>query len=336
MVQLMLEGFGGDYRKGRRSEQAGPTGSSAPQDFGIECYHVNARLSHNLEDIGDVRLGKFILLLIYCLQAIWCRFRYGVANFYYVPAPGKRSALYRDWLVMFICRPFFKQVILHWHAAGLAKWLETVAQIRSRSLTYRLVKPVDLSIVLSSYNRADGEKLLSRNVKVVGNGIPDPCPAFEREILPLRQARSAARQRLLTSGAPDPQDAIDTAHDPRIFRVLFLAHCTREKGLFDSIDAVAIANQRLTSQNSPLRLHLDVAGHFIDPAEQSEFESRLRGRSCRRRWGGALARLQGFRFRGNQKQAAHRERLLLLSDLLLRRELRPRCWSRRWHSGCRS
>src|SRR6185369_17806399 len=139
MVQLMLEGFGGDHRTGRRSGQGESSGSSTPQDFGIECYHVNARLSHNLEDIGDVRLGKFILLLMYCLQAIWCRFRYGVTNFYYVPAPGKRSALYRDWLVMFICRPFFKQVILHWHAAGLAKWLETVAQIRSRSLTYWLV-----------------------------------------------------------------------------------------------------------------------------------------------------------------------------------------------------
>ena len=46
-------------------------------------------------------------------------------NFYYVPAPGKRVALYRDWLVMLLCRPFFKNIILHWHAAGLAKWLET-------------------------------------------------------------------------------------------------------------------------------------------------------------------------------------------------------------------
>ena len=38
--------------------------------------------------------------------------------FYYVPAPGKRVALYRDWLVMFICRPFFSGVILHWHAVA--------------------------------------------------------------------------------------------------------------------------------------------------------------------------------------------------------------------------
>src|SRR4051812_2632365 len=132
MVQLMLEGFGGDCRK-RRADQP-------PARYPIECYHVNARLSKRLEDIGDLRLGKFFLLLGYCLRAIWCRARYGVENFYYIPAPGKRSAVLRDWFVMLLCRPFFKRVILHWHAAGLAKWLETCVQIRSRAFTYDLMK----------------------------------------------------------------------------------------------------------------------------------------------------------------------------------------------------
>ena len=124
MVQLMLSGFGGDHRRSQPMMldwQSTPS----PKEFGLECYHVNARLSQKLEDIGDLRIGKFILLLGYCAQAIWCRFRYGVTNFYYIPAPGKRSALLRDWMVMLICRPFFKRIILHWHAAGLAKWLET-------------------------------------------------------------------------------------------------------------------------------------------------------------------------------------------------------------------
>ena len=176
MVQLMVEGFGGDRRKPARPLNRNSPGEPpaaavlAPgAPFDIECYHVNARLSRKLEDIGDLRIGKFILLLGYCLQAIWCRFRYGVTSFYYIPAPGKRSALYRDWLVMFICRPFFSRMILHWHAAGLAKWLEVVVGMRYRSLTYRLMKQVDLSIVLSQYNRADAEKLFSRQIKIVSN-----------------------------------------------------------------------------------------------------------------------------------------------------------------------
>ena len=283
MVQLMVTGFGGDRRKanGRsRGECDGDRPAAGqPGDagaLGIECYHVNARLSQKLEDIGDFRIGKFILLLGYCLQAIWCRFRYGVQNFYYIPAPGKRSALYRDWVVMLLCRPFFKRVILHWHAAGLAKWLEMVVAIRSRSITYRLMKQVDLSIVLSKYNRADAEKLFSRQVRVVSNGISDPCPRFMDEVLPQRRARFAARKRLLSGAALEPADRQNTAGDPRQVKVLYLAHCTREKGLFDTLNGVGLANQRLRQRQSPVSLRLLVTGGFVTAGEKAEFERRMK------------------------------------------------------------
>lgn len=274
MVQLMLSGFGGDRRKRlfRRSEQkqspAAPTGNSAPQ---VECYHVNARLSQNLEDIGDLRIGKFILLLGYCLQAVWCRFRYGVTNFYYIPAPGKPSALYRDWLVMMICRRFFKRIILHWHAAGLAKWLEMVVQMRSRSFTYRFMRQVDLSIVLSKYNQADAEKLFSQRIRIVSNGIPDPCPSFAEEVLPRRKARFEERLKLLEENrAPTPETCKEG--DAHLVKVLYLAHCTHEKGLFDSVSAIRIANEKLSREKSPFKLRLLVAGTFVTAGEKEKFE----------------------------------------------------------------
>jgi glycosyltransferase involved in cell wall biosynthesis len=277
MVQLMLAGLGGDRRKFHRatSEDLADGLPQDPRPHGIACYHVNARLSKKLEDIGDLRVGKVFLLLGYCLQAIWCRFRYGVTNFYYIPAPGKRSALYRDWMVMLLCRPFFKRIILHWHAAGLAKWLETVVQMRSRALTYQLMKQVDLSIVLSNYNRRDAEKLFSRQIQVVSNGIPDPCPHFESEVLPRRKARFAARQKLLSGEDLTAPELESSGGDPYIFKVLFLAHCTREKGLFDTLDAVALANAKLALSNQPLRMHLTVAGEFLNAAEQREFVERI-------------------------------------------------------------
>ena len=264
MVRLMLDGFGGDHRRNARPAEA--------SRHGITCYHVNARLSRNLEDIGEFRPQKVLLLLSYCLQAIWCRFRYGATTLYYIPSPGKRSALIRDWMVMRLCRPFFKKVILHWHAAGLGKWLETVALRRTRSTTYRLLKAVDLSIVLSKYNWADAEKLWPRRIRVVSNGIPDPCPQFDQEILPRRQARVAARRKLLRGEALLPQDLADTGGDPGTVAVLYLAHCTREKGVFDAVAAVMLANRELAARRSPLRLKLRVAGTFVDPAEQVEFD----------------------------------------------------------------
>src|SRR5881628_20235 len=100
MVELMLNGFGGDrLRKDRKVAASGC-------ELGIECFHVNCRLSDKLQDIGDFRLSKFWRLLGYCLQSIWYRYRYGIENLYYIPAPGKRSAIYRDWVVMLLCRPF--------------------------------------------------------------------------------------------------------------------------------------------------------------------------------------------------------------------------------------
>ena len=271
MVQLMLAGFGGNRSRGSGSAATGRTGPS----FGIECYHVNARLSQKLEDIGDLRLPKLFRLLGYCLQAIWCRWRYGVNTLYYIPAPGKRSALYRDWLVMLICRPFFKRVILHWHAAGLAKWLELVATMRWRSLTYRLMKQVDLSIVLSKYNRADAEKLFSRQVKIVSNGIPDPCPTFAETVLPSRKARFTARKKLLSGQPLEAAEIRQAGGDPHLVRVLYLAHCTREKGLFDTLSAVALANQRLTQRQAPIAFRLLVAGGFVTAEARAEFNRRL-------------------------------------------------------------
>jgi len=270
MVQMMLEGFGGDHRQ--KSCRVNPHRNS----LGIECYHVNARVSKKLQEIGDFRVWKFLLLLGYCLQAIWCRFRYGVTNFYYIPAPGKKSALYRDWLVMLLCRPFFKRVILHWHASGLGRWLETVVQIRSRSITYQLTRQAELSIVLSNYGRADAEKLYPFRIAVVGNGIPDPCPNFTRDLLPRRRARVEAR-RLLNTGQPlPPALAAAAGTEPGVFKVLFMAHCTRDKGLFEAVQGAVLAQRQLAASHSPLTLKLFVAGEFVHPDEEAEFHELCR------------------------------------------------------------
>jgi glycosyltransferase involved in cell wall biosynthesis len=280
MVQLMLDGFGGDHRKPDKNSELRTQNSKLPSQhstpdtrhsFGIECYHVNARLSNKLEDIGELRLGKLFLLFGYCAQAIWCRFRYRVHNLYYIPAPGKRSALYRDWVVMLICRPFFKRIVLHWHAAGLAKWLETAVQMRSRAITFRLMKHADLSLILSYYNRADAEKLVSRQIRIISNGIADPCPQFTSQVLPRRLARFSERQKLLSARTAAPTASAQTAAGPQTLSILYLAHCTREKGLFDTVAGVWLANRQLLARRSPVTLRLLVAGTFVTDEEHDEF-----------------------------------------------------------------
>jgi glycosyltransferase involved in cell wall biosynthesis len=134
---------------------------------------------------------------------------------------------------------------------------------------------VDLSIVLSQYNRADADKLYSQEIKVVSNGIADPCPDFNTNHLPRRTARFNARQKLMSGKTLTPDDLKSTGGDPQNVKVLYVAHCTTEKGLFDTLYGVILANQRLAERRYGLKFQLQIAGTFVNPDEKAGFEQAL-------------------------------------------------------------
>ncbi len=203
---------------------------------GIAVHHVNLGLSRDAADIGRWRSGKIFSLLGACARAVDARFRHGCDTLYYVPAPGKRGALYRDWMVMLLCRPFFKRLVLHWHAAGLAAWLATSATGPERGLTRLLLGRADLSIVLSDTLRADAASLAPKRIVAVANGITDPCP-------------HGSEPRPLSNGP---------------FQVLFLGLCSEEKGLFAAAEAVLTAGAGFT---------LVAAGAFPDVVTETRFRA---------------------------------------------------------------
>ena len=159
MIAHLVTGFGGDVRTRSKSAPSSP--------HSIEVFHVNARLSDDLEDVGAARWGKVFVLIRYCFQALWIRFRHGVHSFYYVPSPPKHASLYRDWIVMLFCRPFFKRIILHWHSVGLGEWLETKARPWERRVTHWLLGRPDLNLVLSRYNEPDANRLHPKRSAIV-------------------------------------------------------------------------------------------------------------------------------------------------------------------------
>jgi glycosyltransferase involved in cell wall biosynthesis len=202
---------------------------------GIAVEHVNLGLSRDAADIGRWRPGKFFALLGACMRAVAARRRAGADTLYYVPAPGKRGALYRDWLVMLLCRPFYKRVVLHWHAAGLADWLATRGRGWERWLSHRLLGGADLALVLSDCLRADADAFAPKKIRTVPNGIPDP--GHDRD----RQANAAGP-----------------------FQVLFLGLCCEEKGLFAAAAAVLAANRAVRAPKAGPRFTLVAAGAFAD------------------------------------------------------------------------
>jgi len=211
-------------------------------DPNVQILHVNPRLSRDSRDIGRWRPGKLFSLLCACVQAWRLRIVHGPAFFYYVPAPGKRGALYRDFVVMLLCRPWFSGLILHWHAAGLGAWLGEHAHPVERWLARTLLGRAALSIVLGENLRGDAAVLNPRRISIVRNGITDPRPDHSP-----RPPRSGA--------------AIEA---------VFLGLCSREKGLFDAIAAVKLTNARTPPDRAPL-VRLRVAGDFPDAATEREF-----------------------------------------------------------------
>ena len=241
MVQYLVEGFRAD------------------PSFGIEVVHVDARLSDDLGDVGSARGGKLPKLLRYCVQAIRLRLRHGVTTLYYVPTPPKRNPLYLDWIALALLRPWFRHVVFHWHGVGLGGWLETEARPWERWISRRLLGGVALSVVLSRFSQADAEKLAPKRIAVVGNGVADPCPDFATALAPQRAERFARRQ----------------AEGGEVC-VLFMALCARDKGVFDAVEAVALANGLSAKDPKPLRFRLTVVGTFPTPELEREFRELCR------------------------------------------------------------
>jgi glycosyltransferase involved in cell wall biosynthesis len=169
-------------------------------------------------------------------------------------------------------------------------------------VTQILLGKPDLSIVLRPFNRRDGEYLRSRHVESIPNGIPDPCPDFDKTLLSQRQSMTAARLSRWSKFGGNS----DTDGPGSVFRVLYLSLCRPEKGIFDLLNAIAAANAAL--RETGLRVELTVAGEFWSARDQADFEQRLESPDLRRDT--ALVRYVGFA-RGEAK-----DRLLRESDCL--------------------
>jgi glycosyltransferase involved in cell wall biosynthesis len=243
-------------------------GQTNTSEDNVVFYHVNARLSRSAGDIGTWRFGKLFLLLRYVIQGWYVRLKYAPDVFYYVPAPAKASALSRDWLVLMLLASLFKFRVYHWHGAGLGEWVagglkdrHPLTRVRAR-ITRWLFRNHELSIVMNNYARGEVEIFSPQRVEIVANGIADPCPDFTEELLPLRVKRADARAKKQ-----------DVPAAP--FELLFLGQATASKGLFDSIDAVALANARARASSSRMKFRLTVAGAFVTEQEEERFLQRI-------------------------------------------------------------
>ncbi|GAB5560627.1 MAG: hypothetical protein SynsKO_22740 [Synoicihabitans sp.] len=205
----------------------------------IELHHVNLRVSEASDDIGRWQIGKYFAAKRVIAEAHNIIEHHKIDMLYYVPAPGKRIALWRDLLILSKLRPHVKKLILHWHASGLGGWLESQGWNWERRAAQHWLGNADLSIVLGEALRADAECLSPVRTEVIRNGIQDPTPNQ-------RQAKK-----------PD-----------RPLTVLFVGECSESKGIFRAIEGLREANRRRKGS-----VRLSVAGKFPNQETESKFHN---------------------------------------------------------------
>ncbi len=270
-----------------------------PETF--EVYHVNARFSESLEDIGESSLRKGVLIARYLAQAVGLRFRVTQPLLYYVPGPVKWSAVLRDWVLLAVLRLFYPRVVFHWHAIGQGEWAHGSERLRlegpgwmdrlARKISAKVLDQPYASIAVSATSKKDSVAICSRRALTVCNGIEDPCPDYETSLMP---ARAAASREFAESASP-------------CFRILFISHGTVEKGLLDALDALCLLMKATDPQ---WRFEVTFAGGLSEILE-IRFERDLE--NLKQIAGRRLAvHVEGY-VSGQEKQRCYREHDILLA-----------------------
>jgi glycosyltransferase involved in cell wall biosynthesis len=206
-------------------------------DPGFQVHHVDMPLSRNAADVGRWRPGKMVTTIKAGLAARRVLVNHAPMALYYVPAPGKRGAVYRDWLLMSLTRSQASAIVLHWHAVGLGAWVDHDATAVERALTRRLLGRATLAVVQAEACRADADRFAPLRSVVIANGVRDPWPAFT------------------------PKAAFN-----RPCEVLFVGLGCREKGLFDALEGIRLANLA-----QPGAFRFTAVGPFASAHDQQTF-----------------------------------------------------------------
>ena len=121
--------------------------------------------------------GKFSLYKLFhmftIIGHIWrIRFRHRVKTMYYPISSAPPIALLRDTVILMCTRFLFKEIIYHFHAAGISEELPKYPWI-IKTLIFTVLKHPELAITSSEYNPKDAEYLQAKQIEIVPLGIPD-------------------------------------------------------------------------------------------------------------------------------------------------------------------
>lgn len=142
----------------------------------LQVFHVRMSFSTEMDEVGKVRLGKFVHLAILVLRILACRFRTGAQVLYYPPAGPDLVPVLRDLVILLSTRWAFDRTVFHFHAGGLSQIFPRLPRLL-RPLFWAAYGRPELAIQPSELNPPDSEFLHARHTVVVPGGVPDAAGA---------------------------------------------------------------------------------------------------------------------------------------------------------------
>lgn len=196
---------------------------------------VPIRSSKTIESVGRFSLSKALGLvwLVSRTWAAWLRERPAVL--YYTAGSGAWVPFCRDLVFLGLCRPLFRESLIHYHSGNLPDFLA-----RSPMLTKL------------------GRFAYGRGAWTIRLGPHCPAPAYPGNVIVD-----------LPNGLDSPQP-LPPKVSSDTFRILFLGNLFEEKGVIDLIEAV-----RILASEHPGPIHLSLVGKFPSPEEEARILGRI-------------------------------------------------------------
>lgn len=138
----------------------------------IKLYHVRMCFSREFDERGKFSLYKILHVLNVILQIWRIRLKNHITTLYYPLSSSPKVAVLRDVCILAFTRFLFKNVIYHFHAAGISEELPKYGFLQ-RHLCYNILKRPSLGITSSKHNPPDAEYLMAKEKKIIPLGIPD-------------------------------------------------------------------------------------------------------------------------------------------------------------------
>ena len=136
---------------------------------GFESIVLPMQYSKNIDEVGSAGIAKVIHLIVLILKTwkIWLIERPDAL--YYPPAGANKVPIIRDIIYLSLTRFLFKKTIFHFHAGGLASYLNEIGFL-GKIAKWIYAKP-DLAIELYSEEASTGQLFQSKTLKIVPNGL---------------------------------------------------------------------------------------------------------------------------------------------------------------------